>query len=241
MTDLHITSAGEYPHGYDSRQTFVTTLDLIERVQPIDMIVITGDIAHYTLDGSICSWVSLHLSSYRVPVYYTPGNHDLPDLLADTGSYNEGLKGGELFYSLQLDDRRYIFLDTSGHSVSDKQLSWLASVLADCSHTHKHPVIFMHHPPCPAGSLFMDRKYPFRGSEAFGEVLQIYNDVIPVFCGHYHIAKTIIWKNAVIHITPSTCFEVDPFSETFSLEFAPSGLRVIDITNDHIQSSVLRV
>ncbi len=241
ISDLHIAAAGEYPHGNDSRQTFISTLDLIERVMPIDMIVVTGDIAHHTLDNSICSWIDLHLSAFEVPVHIVPGNHDNTKLIASFFSKLDHLQGDELFYSIRQDQRHFIFLDTADHSISDFQLMWLRDLLSECSHSRQHPVIFMHHPPCISGSLFMDRKYPFKRSEEFGEVLQIYNDIIPIFCGHYHIAKTVTWNNAVIFVTPSSCFEIDPFSSSFTLEAVPPGLRVIDLTDHGIQSSVLRI
>ena len=241
LSDLHITDTDVFPYGNDSRQNFVSTLDLIERVLPIDMIVITGDIGHDTLNTQICSWLDIHLSPFEVPVHITPGNHDDTRLLASYFSKSSDLHGNELYYALQLDSRWFIFLDTAEHTVSNSQLYWLQEILTECSHSRIHPVIFMHHPPALSGSLFMDRKYPFKRSEEFGEVLQIYNDLIPIFCGHYHAPKTVVWHNAVIHITPSTCFEIDPFSSAFRLEHASPALRVIDLTDHGVQSSVLRV
>lgn len=241
LSDLHITHTDVYPYGNDSRQNFITVLDLIERVQPIDMIVITGDIGHDSLNTSICSWLDIHLSPFEVPVHISPGNHDDTELIASYFSKTGELHDNELYYDLHHDRRRFVFMDTAEHTVSNAQLNWLKEILTECSSSREHPVIFMHHPPALSGSLFMDRKYPFQRSEEFGEVLQIYNDVIPIFCGHYHTAKTVVWHNAVIHITPSTCFEIDPFSSSFKLEHASPALRVIDLTDHGVQSSVLRI
>jgi len=242
ISDLHIGQPEQFPHGVDARQSLLDSLDLIDKVLPIDFLVITGDLAHKTnaFDHSICAWLEMYFSSYEAEILVVPGNHDNKEFLVSHFSHGHELLNGELFYTEDLAGRMGIFLDTSSHSISDEQLEWLRDKFSSCIKDHIQPVIFMHHPPCPSGSLFMDKRYPFQRPDDFADALSGYPDYIPIFCGHYHVEKTVLWRNAMIHITPSTCFEIDPFYEKFTLDPIPPGIRVIDCTRESIHSSVLR-
>lgn len=241
ISDLHIPSGNELVHGIDPRSSFLSVLQAVKHISPVDRIIITGDIAHGKLTPSICSWVTQQLQGISASVHAVPGNHDSTEVLASGFGLPGSVSQGEACSSY-LDDGgyRFIFLDTSDHSISDSQLNWVRDVLSDCIYGKIQPVICMHHPPCPSGSVFMDASYPFTRSEAFGEILQIYHDVIPVLCGHYHTGREVLWNNAAVYITPSTCFEIDPYAPEFTLAPVQPGFRVIDLTDTGLETSVFR-
>lgn len=241
VSDLHIPSGNELPHGIDPKRSFLSVLQRVKELTPVDEIIITGDIAHGKLDQSICSWVEEQLREVSPQVHGIPGNHDDVELVASRFTPSHPLTDGELYYTWkEHDGYQCIFLDTSSHAVSKNQLIWLQGLLSHCSQAGIQPVLFMHHPPCPTGSLFMDRSYPFMESEEFGEVLQIYTDAIPIFCGHYHGESTVFWKNAVVQVTPSTCFQISPYCSSFILDPVLPGFRLIDVSREGIQTAVLR-
>ena len=89
-----------------------------------------------------------------------PGNHDsseslrqvLPELVAD--------EEGPTTFSLKAGDWRLIGLDThipdkvSGR-IGAEQLEWLKGKLT--AHSREPTIIFMHHPPIPVNSAWLDR------------------------------------------------------------------------------------
>ena len=241
ITDLHIAPRGEYPYGHDSRQTMITTLDLLDRLLPADLLVLTGDLSYREPDEQIYRWIRRHIFSFDIPVTAISGNHDNSDMVCRFFTPTHQTINGELYYQIQDMHHCYYFLDTTSSSISDSQLAWLDSSLHSTRDSNLLPMIFMHHPPCLCGVPHMDRKYPFKRSEDLGAILHAYSGTIPIFCGHYHTEKTVHWGNCIVHITPSTCFEIDQFSDSFALDPTPPGLRVIDTAADYVGSSVIRV
>ncbi|HRJ15700.1 MAG TPA: hypothetical protein PLI34_11965, partial [Saprospiraceae bacterium] len=89
------------------------------------------------------------------------------------------------------------------------------------------------HPPLKAGVPFMDNHYPLQNPEVFLDVIAACpQHPIHVFCGHYHVEKTVHSGYLHVHITPSTFFQIDGFREDFGIDHYRPGMRVLDLSDD---------
>ena len=109
--------------------------------------------------------------------------------------------------------------------MSREQWSWLEM------HVKTAPklIIFMHHPPVNANVPFMDNDHAFSEQSKFQELLAQRNDSVEVFCGHYHVDKSISRGNLHVHITPSCFFQIRDDIIEFGVDHHRIGYRVIEI------------
>lgn len=237
ITDLHLGREGEETDGVDVRGNFDKILASIPAHQP-DHIVISGDLCYRTGEASIYHWIKGKLDQLTVPYDLISGNHDNPSLLAKTFAYNGRLKEGELYYTNTIAGEPVLFLDTTTGVVSEKQLNWLRDQLA------KYPqelIIFMHHPPVIGGVPFMDNKHYLKNMEAVQAVLTAHPYNLTIFTGHYHVEKTIRFKNLEVNITPSCFFQIDQQSKEFKVDHYRVGFRKIELDNKMLRHSVCYV
>ena len=128
-----------------------------------------------------------------------------------------------------------IFLDTTTGVVSQKQLNWLKEQLA----AHQEElIIFMHHPPLIGGVPFMDSKHYLRNMDEVQAVLTAHPYNLTIFTGHYHVEKTIRYKNLEVNITPSCFFQIDQQSREFKVDHYRVGFRKIEVENKMLRHSV---
>ncbi len=111
---------------------------------------------------------------------------------------------------------------------------WLAKELSK----EKEAIIFMHHPPILAGVPHMDTKYPLQNRDELVHILYSHPHKINVFCGHYHIAKTIETKNITVNICPSNFYQIDDSCDSFRIAHHNIGFQVISIRKPSIQTDV---
>lgn len=224
LTDLHIGREGEETYGVDVRGNFLRALDQIAAIKP-DLAVITGDLCFSTGDAGVYAWLRAHLEALAIPFEVIPGNHDDTALLADAFGYGAGaLQEGELYFSRAWDHCRALFLDTSAGRMSAAQWAWLED---QCATTQGPVLIFMHHPPVLAGAPFMDLNYPFQQAEEFRLFQTRLRIPTYIFCGHYHLERTLPAAFGSISITPSCILQISPESEHFQVSDWRPGLRHI--------------
>jgi len=128
-----------------------------------------------------------------------------------------------------------LFLDSSKGFHSENQLKWLDRQLKN---GNENFVIFTHHPPVKAGVLFMDKKYPLQNIPEIQEVLFGYRGFVNIFCGHFHVEKTIQRDNILVQITPSTFYQLDQNYEDFKVDHHSIAYRLIDISSQSLKTSV---
>ncbi len=229
ITDTHIGAEGENTRDVDVRVNFVAMLEVALRVQP-DYLVFTGDLCYDTSNTFVYNWIKTHLDALALPYDLIPGNHDDPALMARVFEREHLLlPDGEMAFVRPWGGLQFFFLDTSPGFLSEAQADWLQHKL---SGARGRQVIFMHHPPLPAGMPFMDGRYPLLNPDVFRRAVAGYADPVHVFCGHYHIEKTVHEGALHVHITPSTFFQIDPFNEKFAVDHYRPALRVIDIDDE---------
>jgi Icc protein len=128
-----------------------------------------------------------------------------------------------------------LFLDTTPGELSANQQAWLRNQL---SASDREALVFMHHPPLAAGVPYMDNNYPLQNRQAVQAIFFAHPHPITVFCGHYHVEKTIRQQNLTVYITPATYFQIDQFQADFAVDHQRPGFRIIDLAEDKIRHTV---
>ncbi len=236
LTDIHLPEGGEDTMGIDIRSNFKSVLSAIENEQP-DHVVVTGDLCFHKGSRKIYEVIKMKLDKLDLPYSLICGNHDNPETLASVFNIEHLLVGEELFYKRKLGNKTALFLETSRGFVSDQQLSWLDKELSQLKGT---ALIFMHHPPLLAGVPHMDNQYALQNMVEVQQLLFSYPTMITIFCGHYHVEKTLCLNNLVVHISPSVFFQIDWRVSSFRIDHAKPAYRVIELLKDgSVRSTVV--
>ncbi|MFZ1685516.1 MAG: metallophosphoesterase [Candidatus Zixiibacteriota bacterium] len=157
-------------------------VDEIERLRP-DFVVTVGDqIEGYTVDTSVLrsEWDEYYtiVSRFTMPLYITPGNHDI--------TYDAALptfekRVGKPYRSFDIGTMHFVILDNSRCETSDKmepaQVKWLADDLA--SHTSAEKTFVFFHKPFWYNSTAL-------GKSDTLHTLFVKYGVDAVFTGHFH-------------------------------------------------------
>ncbi len=199
IADLHLPAAGEakkeeYSLAWNNWEQMRTELDLMGA----DLIVNTGDICREIPKASIYKQYFKGLASMSTPVINLSGNHDDLDLMEPYGETQSTLKK---------EGFDFLFL----HCCPDKLIPPHQDLLVEAlAHKKKPLIIFMHYPPLYAGSPYMDGQYPFADIDTILPLLADAKRSISLFCGHYHMARTIKYGSLTAYITPSPYRNIDP-------------------------------
>lgn len=235
VTDLHVGLANEATFDVDVRANFLGICQKIRELSP-DYLVVSGDLCFDKADREIYRWLKKHLDSLEITYDLLSGNHDDPGIMAEIFEREHLLQNGTLYYQRQLEGFPYLFLDTTTGIVGKEQLKWLQEAL----NLQTGPVvIFMHHPPLLAGVPHMDRNYSLKNRDEVMEILLDYDKRIDVFCGHYHVDKTLSVEHLNVHITPSCFFQIDPYKEEFAVDHYRPALREIEVNENRLSHSLI--
>ncbi len=224
ISDFHLRGDGKLSFQVVDTASFLkSTKAHLEHVfaldgQKPDMIVVTGDIAD-SGDEKAYPMVYEASSSFTVPVYAVPGNHDRRDRMVRI------LKGWTipnpqtapfLCYAVQTEEARLLFLDTlnpgshAGH-MREAELAWLDNELQ--SNKNVPTLIFMHHPPFITGLPAMDE--PFENREEMRTVL-MKAPWARLCCGHMHRPIFTVWAGVPCVTAPAASMQIE-------LDFTPEG------------------
>lgn len=231
ITDIHIGQAGEDTFDVDVRNNLVRTVAQSVR-DGAQELVVTGDLAFRSGHPDIYAWLADELSKLSIPWWVLPGNHDDPAMMRDAF--------GERLYSRQLcvrtlGQRTLAFVDSGPSSVDATQLDALREVLRG---TVRTPLVFVHHPPAPLGVPYMDGGHMLQNHQELLSVLRGGPCGANVFCGHYHVERTLSLGNVSVFATPSTFFQIDPRHKEFVVDHRNPGYRVIHFDDNTLQTAV---
>ena len=236
ITDLHIAEEGESTHGVAVRENFHSILSTVSSLSP-DLVVLTGDLCLDTGNEMTYQWIRSQLDFLAIPYLVIGGNHDHAPLLTKAFNVDHLMVGDELFYKREFGQYTALFLETSSGEMSHNQLDWLNLELQK---PHDNIIIFMHHPPVIGGVPFMDNKYALRNMEEVQSILFNFPHHLNIFCGHYHVEKTLNTRNITVHITPSTYFQIDSHATGFKVDHYRIACREINLRDDGVvESSVI--
>lgn len=235
ITDLHISPEGEFPLGVDLRSNLINCLSDIKAKNP-ELIIIGGDIC---LKGPIpetYKWVKKQFDALEIPYVSISGNHDDSLMLAKEFGLLDYLKGEELYYTKEVGDKEFIFLDTSSGTVSEDQMKWLKIQLQRINDRMLY--VFMHHPPCLGLVPHMDEKHFLSNHEEVLQLLRSVDKPVRVFCGHYHTDRTIYHDLVEVYFTPSLYLQIKDDSSVFGVETYNPGFRLIEANENFFFTKV---
>lgn len=236
LTDMHVGAEDELVQGVDVRQNFLKALATVADLKP-NCLVLGGDLCNTKSDPAIYAWIRTQIDQLPFPNYVIAGNHDDSVVMAEVFNKRHNLMSGELYYALPLEGRPALFLDSSKGVFSDTQWEWLREYMLALRDTNI--VIFMHHPPLPADVLFMDRKYAFRQSDEFLELIRDLPCHVTVVCGHYHVEKVVQRGNLLVLLTPSTFYQLKQDTPEFAIDNYQIGIREVNLTTHGTNSTVV--
>jgi 3',5'-cyclic-AMP phosphodiesterase len=204
-------------------------------------ILMTGDCSS---DGSADSYRRLEskLARFNVPVYYLPGNHDDPAMMAKLLLGKELAPREKLTQTFEALGWRFVLLDSSvpgedGGELGDAQRAWLRSTLA--AHPSTPTIVVVHHNPMPVGSAWLDTM-TIADANALGAILETASQVRAVLFGHIHQVFEARRNGAQYLSAPSTFFQFKPNADRFGRDDRPPGIRVLRLNGDGVRSAVYR-
>lgn len=241
ITDMHLFEhTTEILLGVNTWDSFNAVVDAVQKDYPSpDLMLLTGDLAQ---DETVIAYQKLTrvLSRFHCPKYGIPGNHDDEKHMHAVFKENHFQENK----SIIVDNWHFILLNTQKlHAVegllSPEQLHFLDQALG--GYPEHSTMIFMHHPPVPVGSEWID-KLMLSNADQFWDLLENYHHVRAIFCGHVHQEFSGEKNGISIFTTPSTCFQFASKSQKFGVEPLMPGYRVIEIDeNGHFETKVIRV
>ncbi|MFZ1743376.1 MAG: phosphodiesterase [Pontixanthobacter sp.] len=205
MTDIHIGFDPDAKPEELNRIRFRATLDrLLGASNPIDMLVLTGDLTDHGDNESFEKTAGL-LAKCDMPIYSIPGNHDTREGLLhafpDTPTHE-----GFIQYAVEREGLRILFLDTlelgrHGGAFCEVRAAWLSAELA--AHPSTPTLIFMHHPPVVSGIDWMDPAPDEGWILRFAGAIAGHSQIRAIHCGHLHRPITTIFHGIPVSVTPS--------------------------------------
>lgn len=220
ITDLHIGSLTDTTNEVDTMNNFKMVLESIMTSEKPDLVVLTGDLCFKDPAVDVYQYVIQKLEETGYNYKIISGNHD-------NTSMHSGLWTGKISEELYYSDSGMVFLDTAPGSMSDLQWAWLEN---ECLQSDSSVItIFMHHPPAHGLVPHMDLKYAFTQISEFEQLLAKFPEKrFDVFCGHYHVERSLIRQNLHVFITPSCFVQISDETEAFKPDhYIPAYRRII--------------
>lgn len=193
ITDTHLTPEGALLGGVvDTAAALSATVraarDWLDAVGPVDLAVVTGDLAENGLPEEYARFRAI-MEGLALPVMALPGNHDrtapLRAAFADQGWIG---RDGPVNWLKDLEDFAVLGLDSHVEGAPHGALSAqsLAFIDAALPRLAERPLIVaLHHPPFPTGIGPMDRSNVLNGAALLTR-LAARAAPTRLICGHLH-------------------------------------------------------
>ena len=158
-----------------------------------DFVFHCGDLTPFGQDEQYRE-VSQALSAFEVPVYVTPGNHDIR--LGGGSRYVSYF--GSARYSFDLGSAHFTVFNTSTNDVSEDEISWLENDLSGSQAEYKF--VFTHTPPFDPRP---ENEHAMTNETSAYRLMGIFSEynVNTVFAGHIHIYNVSFHDNVRYVIT----------------------------------------
>lgn len=231
VTDPHLFAdkAGEL-RGTVSYSSLAQVLDHYQKgAWHADLVMATGDLVQDDTAEAYQHFRRL-LESLELPVACIPGNHDVRPLMQsalsdEPFSYCPDLRiGNWLLASVDscVDGK-------AGGHVSEADLERLRAAIAGSD--AEHIAVFLHHPPVPMGSRWLD-SVGLENAGAMMDQLQGDDRVRLAVFGHVHQAYDASHGGVRLIGTPSTCTQFKPRSTLFATDDRPPAYRRLTLLPD---------
>ena len=244
ISDCHLLAdADARLKGVATRKTLVDVLRWLgEEFGDCERLIFTGDLAH---DERLETyrWLRDVLGDWLPRCRIIPGNHD--DRAAIREVFPEAVSGdaGLLTFCESVGGWRLIGLDSQVEGephgrLGSAQLDWLAEQLAD--ERDSPALLFVHHPPVPVGSAWLDRIGLEDGAELIS-VVSAAPQVRAVCVGHVHQAFELRTLSAPVLAAPATCWQYRHATPVPAYDPVPPGCRVLELDGDRLRTRVIRL
>lgn len=189
----------------------------------------TGDLIHDDSESAYTRFREF-LLPLNLRVHCVPGNHDVPELMRPVCcrppfSYCAYEEVGD-WLLVGIDS---YLAGEAGGAVSGEELDRLSDIVVRSP--ARHVMVFLHHPPVPMGSAWLDN-VGMRNGDEFLERLRTLRRVRAAAFGHVHQPYDDDYEGIRILATPSTCRQFKPNSDDFATDDRPPAYRRISLTDD---------
>lgn len=228
LNDMHLTALGEQYHSVDSGAKFREVLSLLCKRERPRLIVLNGDICATDPDPIVYKELAELMLETGIPVLSIPGNHDDPELMIKYLSSPESnlKKAGATTIRIcpmdpycgwaDLAHSNVFWMNSWDARISKAQLDWLADIRTEVP-LDRPAVLFMHHPPSDAPSIFMESNFPLQNRAEILSEIQKIPGLSRIFCGHYHISYESSDPAVPLSMVGSSLYTIDPESSVHKI------------------------
>lgn len=241
LSDLHLV-ADEKESLFDINP-FNSFKNIIERIQKLslrpDFLLLTGDMAHKEQEKPY-ELVDKVIKPTGFTYYWLEGNHD--NIVA--------MKEAEAKFSVNplrsFEHKKFQFILLNSVSpinrygeFSKETLDFLKTELEKSK--NRLCIIAFHHQVLPTGCPWIDKSM-IQNTEEFFEIVNQYQNIKAILHGHIHNDFSLEKHGLSIFSAPSTAFQFDLDTESFTTKKANVGFRIFDINeNNNLKTRVERV
>ena len=206
-------------------------LEDIRRLAPdFDLLVVTGDTAH---DEQSATYEAFRdeLGDWVERLRIVPGNHDDREALARTFPRGCGPLADRIGFLVETAGWVVIGLDSqlgdeTPGELGAEQRAWLRARLE--GRPDLDTVLFLHHPPTPVGSPWLD-EIGLRDAGELDALLQAHPQVRAVVSGHVHQEASGTIGGATVYTTPAVAPQFRPHTTTLEIAAGPPAYRIVEL------------
>jgi Icc protein len=240
LTDTHLfADRTQEMLGCRTNPSFEAVIAAIAQLHPQpDILLLTGDLSQDETRESYL-YLRSQIDPLQIPTYWIPGNHD-QGLVDMEQALNSAIISTDKEF--QKGDWNFILLNTMMLGKVQGRLSIAELTRLEQQLQHPQPaIVVLHHPPLPVGAACMDRIRLENSDELFA-ILDRFPQVRIVLFGHIHHATEQLRGDVRYIGTPSTCVQLKPNSEVFTIDPQPPGFRLLRLYADgQYETEVRRV
>ncbi|GLT15102.1 3',5'-cyclic adenosine monophosphate phosphodiesterase CpdA [Vibrio algivorus] len=242
ITDTHLFAEDEGELlGVNTLSSFSAVVaDIENQALDYDALIMTGDVSQDHTDASYANFEQC-IAPLKKPCYWLPGNHD----------YQPSMKSVYPSTQIQQDTHllvgkywQVILLDSQAEGsphgfLTEQQLQYLSDCLSE--YPDRFSLVLLHHHPLLVGSQWLDQ-HCLHNSDAFWKILEPFNYVKAVLCGHVHQDFHQVHQGVEVLTSPSTCIQFKPQSNDFALDKVAPGWRSLILkANGQLDTKVYRL
>ncbi len=244
ISDLHLFADPEAELKGLKTQAGVTAVlnDIRERHPDFDLLVISGDHTYDELPETYQRLRSM-LGDWVSRTRLIPGNHDERPVIREVFGDLVPATGERLTIEVSLPGWHILGIDSHVPGqlygeVGASQWEWLAERAASSTDP---AVLFLHHPPLPIGSPWMD-KIGLRDVAGLKRVIADWPRLKLICHGHIHQEFEGLLEGVPVRSAPSAAVQFRPRTEELEVDTLPPGYRVTLLVSDgSFSTEVVRV
>ena len=240
ISDIHLFTDKEAALlGVKTEDSFQAVIDMLHKQSPKpDFLILSGDLAQDHAETTYRR-IAEKLKPLSLPIYYIPGNHDDPKVMARVYPLDTIVSERQIVQ----DSWQIILLDShkpgavEGY-LAPSELDFMQRCLQQ--YPEHHSIVAFHHQPFPVGSAWLDN-LGLKNADMLWKILAHYPRAQTVLFGHVHQEHSKNFNGIQCYSSPSTCIQFKTRSDQFALEKLPPGYRWLELfPNGSIETKVCR-